>query len=280
MPTERSPRRRAKRAESRPLGSSRLAERASGEVARPKLRMRDLERATRVGRETIRFYIREGLLPEPERPRRNVAWYDASFVERVRLIKELQGKRYLPLHVIKAILDGDRRPPPAEVGTLLRLDGKLPQSVRLDSDRPPEKVSEVARRTGLSTAEIRRLAKLEVVEIATRRGVQGLEPRDVRLVELWAELRRSGYVDELGFVPENLRLYVDAVRWLAREELRLFTRGVTGKVGEEETAAMAERGIEVVNEIIGLLRRSTLLRFIAEGNLPAGREREMPEVVG
>lgn len=242
--------------------------------------MRDLERATRVGRETIRFYIREGLLPEPERPRRNVAWYDASFVERVRLIKELQEKRYLPLHVIKAILDGDRQPLPAEVGTLLALDGRLPASVRLDSDRPPERVSEVARRTGLPASEIRRLAKLEVVEIATRRGVQGLEPCDVRLIELWAELRLAGYTDDLGFVPENLRLYVDTVRWLAREELRLFTRGVTGTVGEEQTVAMAECGIELVNEIVALLRRSTLLRYIAEGNQPATPARETPKAVG
>ena len=35
---------------------------------RSRMRMRDLERATGVGRETIRFYIREGLLPEPARP--------------------------------------------------------------------------------------------------------------------------------------------------------------------------------------------------------------------
>ena len=60
-----------------------------------------------VGRETIRFYIREGLLPEPERPGRNVAWYDESFVERIALIKELQQKRFLPLQVIKAIVAGD-----------------------------------------------------------------------------------------------------------------------------------------------------------------------------
>ena len=47
------------------------------------MKMQDLERATGVGRETIRFYIREGLLPQPERPNRNVAWYDESFVERI-----------------------------------------------------------------------------------------------------------------------------------------------------------------------------------------------------
>ena len=45
-----------------------------------RLKMRDLERATGVGREAIRYYIREGLLPEPERTARNVAWYDESFV--------------------------------------------------------------------------------------------------------------------------------------------------------------------------------------------------------
>ncbi len=44
------------------------------------MKMQDLERATGVGRETIRFYIREGLLPQPTRPSRNVAWYDESFV--------------------------------------------------------------------------------------------------------------------------------------------------------------------------------------------------------
>ena len=39
------------------------------------MKMKELERETGVGRETIRFYIREGLLPEPERPKRNVAAY-------------------------------------------------------------------------------------------------------------------------------------------------------------------------------------------------------------
>ena len=75
--------------------------------SRPRaFKMKDLERASGVGRETIRFYIREGLLPEPERPGRNVAWYDPSFVERLALIKELQRKRFLPLHAIKAIVGG------------------------------------------------------------------------------------------------------------------------------------------------------------------------------
>ena len=87
-----------------------------------RLKMKDLEARTGVGRETIRFYIREGLLPEPERPARNVAWYDEAFVERIRFIKELQEKRYLPLSVIRRIVADDEELSRAEVDALLELD--------------------------------------------------------------------------------------------------------------------------------------------------------------
>src|SRR4029453_18005333 len=85
----------------RPAGGDRA--RGPHGMTRPRLKMRDLERATGARPETIRFYIREGLLPVPERAGRNVAWYNESFIDRIALIKELQRKRYLPLHAIKAL---------------------------------------------------------------------------------------------------------------------------------------------------------------------------------
>ena len=45
--------------------------------------MRDLERASGVGRETIRYYIGLGLLPEPARPKPNVADYGEEHVSRL-----------------------------------------------------------------------------------------------------------------------------------------------------------------------------------------------------
>jgi DNA-binding transcriptional MerR regulator len=243
--------------------------------ARP-LKMRDLERLTGVGRETIRFYIREGLLPEPERPGRTVAWYDASFVERIALIKELQQKRFLPLHVIKAIVADAGAPSRHEVQALLELDGRLFPAVEGAPAAAPERVSRVARRTGLPAAEIRKMAELELIELVTRDGDQWLDGDAVRIVELWARLRKSGYVDALGFRVENLSLYVDFVRWLAREELRLFTRGIAGRVGGDRARRMAEDGITHVNQLLALLRKATLLRYIAEGNVPAPRARRRP----
>ena len=53
---------------------------AAQDAAAKPLKMRDLERETGVGREAIRFYLREGLLPEPTRPARNVAHYTQEHV--------------------------------------------------------------------------------------------------------------------------------------------------------------------------------------------------------
>jgi DNA-binding transcriptional MerR regulator len=240
-------------------------------MTKRRLKMRDLERATGVGRETIRFYIREGLLPEPERPSRNVAWYDESFVERIALIKELQQKRFLPLHVIKAMVN-DTTPSRDEVRTLLELDGKLFPALGGAPAPAPERLSDVAKRARLRAAEIRQIADTGAIEITTHAGNQWLDENAVRIVELWAKLRAAGYTDALGFGPQKLRVYVEFVGWLAREELRLFTAGVTGRVDTERSAHMAEAGITHINQIIALLRKTTLLRYIAEGNIPASAD--------
>jgi hypothetical protein len=64
-------------------------------------------------------------------------------------------------------------------------------------------------------------------------------------------------------------VHVDMIRWLAREELQQFSRGIAKRVDADTSATMAEVGIDTINEMLGLLRRETLLRFVADGNVPA-----------
>lgn len=232
-----------------------------------RLKMKDLERATGVGRETIRFYIRNGLLPEPERPGRNVAWYDESFVRRVNLIKELQQKRFLPLNVIRAIIGVEAAPSRDEVQTLLELDGKLFPAVD-GADPSPERLTDVVKRTGLAMKDARDCIAVGLVATIQRDQEEWLDDPNVRILEILAKLRAAGFTEERGFVAEQYRLYVDFVRWLVREELRMFTSGTTGRASNEELVQMAEAGITHVNQMLGLLRRATLLRYIAEANEP------------
>jgi len=226
--------------------------------------MKALEQATGVGRETIRFYIQSGLLPQPERRGRNVALYDASFVDRIRLIKELQQKRFLPLSVIKDIVRSEGEQMPAALQTVIDLDRHLFRAAGIDLRRPPVRLSEVAQRTGVTTSEIRELARIGAIEITTHNRIESLHDPDVRVVEIWGQIREAGFNETLGFGPQSLRIYVDAVRQLAQKELRLFAGGVIGKTEGKHALGMAEAAIEIGNQLIGVVRASVLLRRFAQ----------------
>jgi DNA-binding transcriptional MerR regulator len=74
------------------------------------LKISELAERSEVSAGTIRHYLREGLLGEGDgivRTSRNMAYYPHQLVERVRLIKRLQEERFMPLRMIKVVLEED-----------------------------------------------------------------------------------------------------------------------------------------------------------------------------
>jgi len=69
------------------------------------LKISDLERVAGVGRSTIHYYLREGLLSPPRRTAKTMAYYHAGHVEELRRIRELQDEGY-PLTLIREMKDG------------------------------------------------------------------------------------------------------------------------------------------------------------------------------
>lgn len=75
------------------------------ESAAASMRMAELASRSGVSRETIHFYLREGLLPKPRKGGRTVAYYDESHLARLQTIRRLREEKYLPLSVIKRVID-------------------------------------------------------------------------------------------------------------------------------------------------------------------------------
>ena len=94
--------------------------------------MRELAEASGVSAGTIKHYLREGLLPEPVKTSRNMSWYPPEFVERIRLIKQLQEERFMPLKAIKAVLDED----PERAQALVELEDRILERARSRRGRP------------------------------------------------------------------------------------------------------------------------------------------------
>ena len=159
----------------------------------------DLSRETGVSIGTIKFYLREGLLPPPTlKTGRNMSYYDQSFVDRIRVIKELRQKRFLPLDVIKAILDRDSEViSPHEIDTLLSLEGKFYEAIHVSPGQTPIKRSELVERYGMDAEELAYCLETGVLTPVIRDGEEVFEGDDILMLETFATMR-AGFTTSWG----------------------------------------------------------------------------------
>src|SRR3989475_7069194 len=138
------------------------------------LRMGELAEASGVPAATIKHYLREGLLPEPVRTSRNMAYYPPDFVDRIRLIKRLQEERFMPLRAIKQVIDED----PARTRALVELEDRILERAAAGEETRVS-ATELRRRYDVPREVLDRLAELGVLTPASR----GYTPSDVKIVE-------------------------------------------------------------------------------------------------
>ncbi len=228
---------------------------------RTRLKMKDLEAQTGVSREAIHFYLREGLLPEPERPKHNVAHYSEEHVLRIRTIKRLQHDRSLSLEAIKPILknfDYDALP---EGNNLAQFEVAVQARVNEDLPGRDQKLSNVANSTGLSVEFLQELHELGVIKIKHTGHAAALDFRDVGILEHWAALLRLGFGGQPGYDAQYLKRFADAIRIISEFEVDNFL-AVFSELSSDDAANLAAEGIGLTNEILTRLRTQTLMRTL------------------
>lgn len=214
------------------------------------MRMGELAEAADVSPATIKHYLREGLLPEPVKTSRNMAWYPAEFVERIRLIKRLQEERYMPLKVIRELLasDPDRAEALIEFGDALLEHARAADSQRIDAEA-------VQRAYDVPEPVLERLAELGVLTPDAR----GYSPSDVRIVAAISRFRAGGYDERVGFTVYDTLRYKRAVAELAREEVDVLMERLAGEMDSERALELIEAGVDPLNELIGALHVKQLV---------------------
>ena len=193
------------------------------------LRMRELAEASGVPVPTIKHYLREGLLPEPVKTSRNMAYYPPEFVDRIKLIKRLQEERYLPLKAIKDVLD--------------------------TAERSRTSAAEVRKRYGVPKEVLDRLAELEVLTPNSR----GYSPSDVTIIEAISRFRAGGYDEQIGFTVYDTLRYKAALEELVRQEVDVVMERLAGEVPTDRVVAMLEAGAEPLKDLIGALHTKLMV---------------------
>jgi DNA-binding transcriptional MerR regulator len=214
------------------------------------LRMRELAEASGVSAGTIKHYLREGLLPEPVRTSRNMAYYPREFVERIQLIKQLQEERFMPLKVIKGVLeDGHER-----ARALVELEDRILDRA-LQGEQTRVSAAEVRRRYEMPQEALDRLAELEVLTPNRR----GYSPSDVEIVEAISRFRAGGYDERIGFTVYDTLRYKRALEGLVKEEVEVLMERLAGEMEVERAVELIDDGREPLRDLIAALHSKLLV---------------------
>jgi DNA-binding transcriptional MerR regulator len=222
----------------------------SASAEREMLRIGELAEASGVPVPTIKHYLREGLLPEGVKTSRNMAYYPAELVERVRLIKRLQEERFMPLKAIRSVLDED----PERARALLELEDRILERA-LAGERTRTSAAEVRRSYGVPNEVLERLAELGVLSPNSR----GYSPSDVRIIEAISRFRAGGYDEQIGFTVYDTLRYKSALEDLVRQEVEVVMGRLAGEVPPERVVEMLEAGAQPLQDLIAALHTKLMV---------------------
>jgi len=125
------------------------------------MRISEVARATGVSTPTVRYYMKQGLLMPPAVTSRNMAYYDPRCVEEIRLIKELQTKKYLPLAVIKLIMQHERSgQEPAHLVDMREVLGEMFQPLDMGGKSGRLTFAELIASSGVSGTVLKKMEAL------------------------------------------------------------------------------------------------------------------------
>jgi len=230
-------------------------------------RMKDLCELTGLPRQAIHFYIQQGLLPAGRKTGRNMAFYGPAHVERVKVIRQLQHERFLPLKAIRALLDEEADGySPEQQRLLADVRQHLTPTLGVAAPGVPETALAalpLLERHGLDREDLDDLEQAGLLH--TREDEPGrplVAANDAWMLELFGELRAAGFTRELGFSGKDLAIYQAAIAQLFQAEKRLFTERVA-TLAPERIAPMVERALLLLNTLLARYRTSLVKNMFA-----------------
>ncbi|MBW2038298.1 MAG: MerR family transcriptional regulator [Deltaproteobacteria bacterium] len=222
------------------------------------MKMAELVERTGVSKSTILYYVREGLLPPPVKTSKNMAYYSEDYIDRIRLIKELQEKRFFPLSRIKDFLE--KMEAGADLDSLLELDALIFHRNEIKEKAYTEE--EFLEKTGLGKEKLEEAERLELLLPLSVKGEKRYDEEDLK-----AGIRLSMALS-VGIDLKDLVFYPKCGEKIIEEEMALRNKIIAGKEigpGVEITSRLAKGAKELRTYILTRLFQRKVQEEIQEG---------------
>jgi len=169
----------------------------------------EVVKQTGVAKSTILYYIKEGLLPEANKIKPNVHYYDERHLELIKYIKYMQNEMHCSIAQIRKVLQQRNRSFSSSVSMLVPLVESL---TGINGEARSYGREAVMEATGIGEAQLQRLLD-DALVMPAQEGV--FSDRDLAVVKLVIAY------GELGLDLEILYAYLESAKMLAQQECRL-----------------------------------------------------------
>ena len=218
--------------------------------------MRELERISGFSRATIGFYIKEGLLPAPEKSAKNMAYYGEKFILKLKLIKKLKDADF-SLTQMKQILNDDKTI--LDINPLLNSIHSINKLLPLGTADQPVTLKQI-KESGFDDDIIRNMTELSV--ISPYDDNNALFPSySITLCKL------AKYFMDFGIPMTVIKEFVEKLRELVTIENNAFEEYISQKEPDnssrEEISDLVLECFENINAVLPLLHMQ-LLKIIRE----------------
>jgi DNA-binding transcriptional MerR regulator len=228
------------------------------------LKIGEISKKSGVAPSTIRYYVRQGLLPEPDKVNKSMAYYDEQCVEKIHAIRHLQERKYFPLSVIRNIL---RR---MDQGMGLEEAEAIEDAVFGAQEGVPEKVmerSEFLEATGLTAEELNTAIRIGLlIPYLQEKGRTLYNQEDVLFAR---EVLKK--IISFGQDMHELRFYVELGKQIVDHEMNLRRAAVRNRSSQENIRITTE-----ISKIADLLR-SYILRRLFQRRVQAAIQKSLAE---
>ncbi|MBI2377919.1 MAG: MerR family transcriptional regulator [Deltaproteobacteria bacterium] len=222
------------------------------------LKIGELSRRTDTPKETIHFYLKEGILHAPRKTSRNMAYYDESHVARLVAIKRLRAESYLPLAAIKQLIERNA------LGESARRMSLAKEMLGARLELEPLSLEALATRASLPRSIVERAVDKGLIR--ARSTPEGLRfgDLDVRVADVlgasFGELegaREDWWLERFEIIERHMRSEVE------EEVAHFFGRVLAG--GDPEPAIELLRGgRETIGRFLALSRARALTDSMEE----------------
>ena len=201
-------------------------------------RIDDLAQRATVTVDTVRYYQREGLVPEGERAGR-VKLYGPHHLERLERIRDLQGRGF-SLAAIRSLLEGNRQ--------------HLVEGIFADrGERRAYALEELVERSGIDRGLCTALRDAGLLRDPAEYGRDAYDDEDLELLRSMAELAAMGLPTK-ALVAMG-RIYAEGIETIQAQVLALFTTGGAVRWAPGELDALRVDAARAAPELLPPMRR-------------------------